>query len=256
MERDITIFRDLVQTKTPIQVYFEIDGTFIPVVFTLRRGSLKLDPTLGRDACIHLKFGDFVDIFDYYWSTHRSNCPQLSHEDFFNISNVVAALYGTQLIVSLDASYKDINGFRVESEVLSMTKPEGRTFYGKYGLISPLAPAYKAAAKELKQEADDLIHRITTFDGDETAREQLNQERMQFYKKVKSKIEEHTDFIGEDTPQKEPTLFQTLRIVNADNIPVEAGTKPSIIKIIAFTHTGGSKRKRSMRKRTKKVKKN
>jgi len=152
--------------------------------------------------------------------------------------------------VSLDASYKDINGFRVESEVLSMTN-SGRTFYGKYGILSPmLAPAYKAAAAEFKPEADDLIHRITTFDGDKTARSQLYDELMKFYARVKSKIEEHTDSTMDEVAQKVPTEFRYISIVNADNSPIEEGVKSSI-KISAFTHSGGSrKRKKRKTKRT------
>ena len=257
MERDITtIFKGMVNTKTPIQVHFEIDGTFIPVNFVLHRSSLKLDPTQGKDACIKLTFEkDYVDIFDYYWRTHRTNCPNLSHEDFFKISNIVAALYGTKLMVSLDASYKVIKGFRVESEVLSMTKKNGRTFYGKYDLISSLDPAYEAAAAELKPEADNIIHRITYFEGDEAAREELNKDLKLFYTKVKATIEKYTDSTMDDTiddkktsAQKNPTPFKFLDIV-ADGIPVEVGTTPSSIIIIASTHSGGSNRKRTKRRR-------
>ena len=95
MDDLIAQFRELVQTKTPIQVHFEIDGTSIPVVFILRNGSLKIS-TQGK-TCVYLRFREAVDIFDYYFSigAHRTDCPELSHDDFFNISNVVAALYGT-----------------------------------------------------------------------------------------------------------------------------------------------------------------
>jgi len=265
MEHDLTSqFRELVQTKTPIQVQFEMDGIAIPVEFILRRGYLKI--IAQGKTCVQLKFDDFVDITDYYFSigTYRDVCPNLSHDDFFKICNVVAALYGTNLIVGFDASYKDINGFRVESEVLSMTN-SGRTFYGKYGIISPmLAPAYKAAAAEFKPEADDLIHRITTFDGDKTARSQLYDELMKFYARVKSKIEEHTEFYlkakskiehtdstMDEVAQKVPTEFRYISIVNADNSPIEEGVKSSI-KISAFTHSGGSRKrkKRKTKKRT------
>ena len=132
-----------------------------------------------------------------------------------------------------------------------MTKPEGRTFYGKYGLLSPrFAPAYKAAAAELQPEAMDMIHRITTFKGDETAKSQLYDELTKFYARVRTKIEEHANLKEEDLIQKNPTKFQSISIVTADGTPVEAGMKPSMINIIAFTHSGGS-RKRKKRKRTK-----
>jgi hypothetical protein len=155
-------------------------------------------------------------------------------------------------MVSLDASYKDINGFRVESEVLSMTKKNGRTFYGKYGLVSSIDPAYEAAASELKTEADEMIHRITYFAGDEAAREELKRDLKLFYTKVKATIEKYTDSTMDDTSaQKEPTPFKLLDIV------ADGGTTPSI-KIIALTHSGGSKRKRTRRRkpRTKIILKN
>jgi hypothetical protein len=130
-----------------------------------------------------------------------------------------------------------------------MTKKNGRTFYGKYGLVSSLDPAYEAAASELKPEADEMIHRITYFAGDDAEREELKQDLKLFYTKVRATIEKYTDSTMDDTSaQKEPTPFKFLDIVS-DGIPVEVGTTPSSIKIIASTHSGGSKRKRTRRRK-------
>lgn len=255
------VFRRLVETQTPIPVHFEIDGTLIPVEFTLYNTLLKLESAEGL-ACTTLAFKEYcVDVSDYYYSIgiKKVNCPQLSHEDFFKISNVVAALYGTKLMVGGDHSFKVINGFHVGSQVLSMTKTNGRTFYGKYGFISPiLGPAYEKAAEKLKPEAHAMIEKIKSFDGDKYARIQLNEELKTFREKVEAKIDGYIDWtMGEHNmpAQKEPTQFQTLLIVDADGTKVEPRTTPPIIKIIASTLAGGSKRSKKRRKptRTKKI---
>ena len=256
------VFRRLVETQTPIQVHFEIDGTIIPVEFTLYNTLLKLQSTQGL-ACTTLAFKEYcVDVSDYYYSIgiKKVHCPQLSHEDFFKISNVVAALYGTKLMVGGDHSYKVINGFLVKSQVLSMTKTKGRTFYGKYGFISPiLGPAYEEAAKVLKPEADEMIEKIKSFDGDEESKLQLKEELRTFSNKVETEIGKHIDWtMGEHNlpAQKEPTQFQTLLIVDADGTKVEPRTTPPIIKIIASTLAGGSKKRSKKRRkptRTKKI---
>ena len=87
---------------------------------------------------------------------------------------------------------------------------------------------------------------------------------MEFYLKVKSKIEEHTEYlkaklehtaksektdstIDKEVVQKVPTKFRYLSILNADNSPIEEDVKS--IKIIAFTHSGGSRKRKKRNKR-------
>jgi hypothetical protein len=246
------VFRHLVETQTPIQVHFVIDGTLIPVEFKLLNRVLKLE-TPGGLGCISLVFHEgYVDISDYYFGigNEKKNCPQISHEDFFKISDVVASLYGTKLKLS-DNSWKIINGFYVRSSVLSMTKPKGRTFYGKYGFIAPgLREPYAKAAQKLNAEASEIMDRIISFDGDD-GRRQLTNELRVFREKVEAEIDKEIEDYTKLYAEKVPANFH-VDILDADGNKVKEQTP--IIHIVASTLAGGSKKSKKRRKlkRTKK----
>jgi hypothetical protein len=226
----------------------------------LHNKTLSIPSKVEGANCIQLVFGgDHVDLSNYYYLTQKENCPEISHELFFLIANVVAALYDTKLVVKADHSYKTINGFTVSSSVLSMTKPKGRNFYGKYGLLSPLtAPAYEEVAAEVGDSAKELLQRLSSVN-DPQERTRLKDELGAFTRVVNDKISSHLDYSL--TPdlhpaQKDPQVFQTIDILQKKG-EVYTPLDPSVIyypnalppiQIDAKYLQGGNRKQKSKKK--------
>lgn len=265
-------FREIIQTQSPVPVQFIINGEEVPIGFTLHNKTLSI-PSKDQDVnCIQLVFGgDHVDISNYYYLTQKENCPEISHELFFLIANVVASLYDTKLVVKADHSYKTINGFTVSSSVLSMTKPKGRNFYGKYGLLSPLtAPAYEEVAAEVGDSAKELLQRILSAH-DPQERTRLKEELVAFTRVVNDKISGRLDYsLSHDLhpAQKDPQTFQSIVILQKEGevyTPLDSSvtyypnTLPPL-QIVANYVSGGMRNRkqiltRNVRKRKTKSKK-
>lgn len=193
------MFRSIVHNLPNLntKVHFSIDGVSIPVTFQLVPYHLNLpNQTPGGPNGIQLAFQtDTVDVRNFYYEAHRNECEFIEHETFFKIAEIVAALYETPLSVKSDHSFKVINGFGVPSSVLSMTKPNGRNFYGKYGFISPVnTPALTLAAIELSDDTNRMLNRIECFAGNSDERLALQRDLKEFTRMVESTISSKRDY--------------------------------------------------------------
>ena len=255
------------------KVTFTIDGVDIPVSFNLKQKLFTL-PTLSGipgDDCIQVVFDEAhgtVDIASYYLGFQPSHCQPIDHATFFNVVDIVAALYGTKLSVVSDQSYKVINGFTIPSAVLSMTKENGRNFYEKYGFVSTeLTPARQLASYQFKQPSIDLINDITSFEGPKES-----EEGRKLTQRVKDLRDDVVDVITGNADLSDPNRVMLFKVPGSYTIQLQGSqsvdgpytdiandidyhdgmTAPPFLRIIA-TISGGrkSRKKRKYRRKRK-----